>query len=99
MVPPVTLGTVVQGYPTVQAPVPTGAGGGYSTMGVPMGFAQQAQTFPPPGPVAPVFQTYAPMEAQVQAQNGHFNPPAQPPDFSGVILFTNGEAVAMYDSS
>eukprot|EP00945_MAST-04E_sp_MAST-4E-sp1_P002517 g2517.t1 len=99
MVPPVTLGTVVQGYPTVQAPVPTGAGGGYSTMGVPMGFAQQAQTFPPPVPVAPVFQTYAPMEAQVQAQNGHFNPPAQPPDFSGVILFTNGEAVAMYDSS
>ena len=30
---------------------------------------------------------------------GHFRPPAQPPDFSGVILFTNGEPVAMYDSS
>ena len=30
---------------------------------------------------------------------GHFRPPAQPPDFSGVILFTNGEPVAMYVSS
>eukprot|EP00942_MAST-04A_sp_MAST-4A-sp1_P004103 g4103.t1 len=27
-----------------------------------------------------------------------FRPPSQPPDFSGVILFTNGEPVAMYNS-
>jgi hypothetical protein len=54
--------------------------------------------FPPPVPVAPVY-----IQPNIVGGNGiiterPFRPPPQPPDFSGVILFTNGEPVAMYNS-
>ena len=54
--------------------------------------------FPPPVPVAPIY-----IQPDVVNNSGFitqqpFRPPPQPPDFSGVILFTNGEPVAMYNS-
>merc|ERR1711998_391831 len=61
-----------------------------------------AGIFPPPVPVAPVY--IQPNMAAGGVGNNNiiterpFRPPPQPPDFSGVILFTNGEPVAMYNS-
>ena len=57
-----------------------------------------AAVFPPPVPVAPIY-----IQPDVVNNSGiitqqPFRPPPQPPDFSGVILFTNGEPVAMYNS-
>ena len=36
--------------------------------------------------------------AQTQPQTQHFRPPAQPPNFTGVVLFESGKQLAKYDS-